>query len=300
MLKEIQALTPACEEVQQGDVKEKQVRRNLCNLEAESFSQSFRNSKKISQVFVRRILQVGSELQDARDVLQDLCRPPTLTPRQFEFVFATTGRGSDSDDDEDNDGGGCDPYLDPSVRFFGLDWQQLFGRCLSLSLNLRLLGQQLSTPGLEVDLMLLSGIRRDLARVEVDVTSHGEAVLHGRLSKSQQMLILQEQSRVALLTPTAQAPKPKVSKSRSFRDSSRQRQATRYRKARTTDLNKLSAQLDASGRSQEEIRGEWREVMDQTRREEEQEKQQQGSGSGPGSRKSSFMQNVSSLLKHIR
>ncbi len=262
------------------------------------------------QVFVRRILQVSTELQDARDVLQDLCRPPTLTPRQFELVFSSNGSGSEEDGDGDGgDGDGSDPlsgdpYLDPSVRFFGLDWQQLFGRCLSLSLNLRILGQQVSTPGVEVDLMLLSGIRRDLARVEVDVASHGEAVMHGRLSKSQQMLILREQSRVSSLTPAAPPPKTKVPKSRSFRDSSRHRQAARYRKTRTTDLNKLSAHLDPTAggafggrRSQEEIRGEWREVMDQTRMQEE---KAAAASPCPSRKSSSFMQNVSSLFKNIR
>lgn len=289
-------------------------------------------------MFIRRILQASTELQDARDALQDLCRPPVLTARQFELVFDSCNGNSNNDEEEEGEEEGHrdDPYLDPSVRFFGLDWQQLFSRCLSLSLNLRVLGQQVCEQGLEVDLVLLSQVRRDLRRVEVDVASHGEAVLHGRLSKSQQRLIQQEQFRVTALTPsqppkTPSSSRSKIAKSRSFRDSSRGRQAgARYRKTRTTDLNKLSARLNGeqhpSGRSQEEIRGEWREVMERARREEEEKEEKDGeededdglglgaeaaSGISPSasrkassrsssSRKSSFIQNVSSLFKHIR
>ena len=40
-----------------------------------------------------------------------------------------------------------------------------------------------------VDLVLLSSMLKDISRVEADVVSHGEAVLNGRLSKSQQRLI---------------------------------------------------------------------------------------------------------------
>ena len=44
-----------------------------------------------------------------------------------------------------------------------------------------------------VDLILVNTILRDLSTIEADVTSHAEAVLHGRLSKSQQRLIRKEQ-----------------------------------------------------------------------------------------------------------
>ena len=44
-----------------------------------------------------------------------------------------------------------------------------------------------------VDLILVNTILRDLSTIEADVTSHAEAVLHGRLSKSQQRLIRNEQ-----------------------------------------------------------------------------------------------------------
>ena len=49
-----------------------------------------------------------------------------------------------------------------------------------------------------MDLVLLSSMLKDLSRVEADVVSHGEAVLNGRLSKSQQRLI---QARVMNMEP---------------------------------------------------------------------------------------------------
>ena len=170
-----------------------------------------------------------------------------------------------------------------------------------------------------IDLVLLNSILKDLASIEVDVTSHGEAVLHGRLSKSQQQLIKQEQSRLNSLVPP---PQPKVSKSRSFRDSStsgsqrRHRQISKYKKNKTTDLHKLQDQQEqqqqgttcnannnsSCSRSQSTTvfdnnnekalstagpaEDEWQAAM----------RQQQSSAR----RKSSFIQNVSSIFKNIR
>jgi len=238
---------------------------------------------------VRRILQVGTELQDARDLLRRLSRPPRLTSRQFDLVF----NQADADPTE------VDPYHDPSVRFFGLDWQHLFGRCFSLSLNLAALRAQMTEPGLEVDLVLLSSILRDLARIEIEATAHGEAVTHGRLSKSQQMLISREQSRYTNLTPSsAAAATARVSKSRSFRDTSFGRKQQRYRKNRTTDLHKLSLPSALPSTStarrddaEDELSNEWKEVLAESAAAE---------AANDIKRKTSFIQNVSSLFKNIR
>jgi hypothetical protein len=263
------------------------------------------------QVFVRRILQVCAELQDAREVLLTACAP-RLTARQLELT--TQVDESDADDSATF----SDPSLDPSVRFFGLDWHQLFSRCHSLSVNVRVLASQLvrlagSDAGAGVDLVLLNAVLRDLWRVEVDVTSHGEAVLHGRLSKSQQLLIRQEQNR---LSQVGQQQQQKVAKSRSFRDTTGEKKAKagkqfyRYKKNKTTDFSKLSVSsvapslsaassacasgniggsysrlLDSDPQAlQARTVAEWHEVM----------------AKETGKRKNSFIHNVSSLFKNIR
>ena len=233
-------------------------------------------------------MQVGAELQDCRDVVHAIIRPPRLSQRQFDLVTSTSATETIFDD----------PSHDPSVRFFGLDWQQLFGRCFSLSLNINIFRTQVIDPDLAIDLLLLNSILKDLARIEVDVTSHGEAVLNGRLSKSQQLIIQQEQTRLNSLTPAM--TNCKVSKSRSFRDTNgnrrSQRQLSRYRKTRTTDLNKLSMGM---AKSEEEVSKEWKEVLDESAALENKLAAAEGS-TGEPRRKTSFIQNVSNIFKNIR
>lgn len=250
---ELKSLSPVCEEAP-DDLKEK-------------------------QIFVRRIVQVSTEIQDAKDLILAICKP-RVSVRQLELINSST----ESD---------ADPAIDPSVRFFGLDWQQIFGKCFSLSLNLQIFRTQAMDDGCSLDLVLLNTILKDLTNIEVDVNSHCEAVLHGRLSKSQQLLIQQEQRRFSSLAP----PNPagldhKVAKSRSFRDTTGQkkvRQVQRYKKNKTTDFNKLTPSVttgNISGhqneRDQKSIDKEWQEVLQEPRR------------------KTSFIQNVSSIFKNIR
>ncbi len=260
-------------------------------------------------MFIRRILQVSAELQDFRDVVQLVVRPPRLSSRQYDLVV------NDSTLDPE-----CDPSLDPSVRFFGLDWQQVFGRLFSLSLNFQIFRTQV-VGEVQIDLVLLSSILKDATRVEADVMSHGEAVLNGRLSKSQQRLIQQEQNRLSSLALNADGPtgaggfrSSKVSKSRSFRDTTgqkkqhqQQRALSRYKKTRTADLDKLQVSATATGGgSTQQLStcaaaaaaaagkddltaatrtNEWREVM--TKAEEK--------------RKNSFLKNtVNSIFKNMR
>ena len=52
---------------------------------------------------------------------------------------------------------------------------------------------------LEFDLLVVNKMLRELAAIEADVLSHSEAVLRGRLSKSQQQLIFDEQLKYAAL-----------------------------------------------------------------------------------------------------
>jgi len=229
------------------------------------------------QVFIRRIVQLRAELEDGRDLVLALCKH-YLPSRQWRLMAEDLQGDSkdrdDSDEDEDdNDGFGRRGVLngfdvDPSVRFFGIDWESVFGRCFSLSLNANIFGDQILDAAItfstatqeqkmrrreDFDLVLINRILRDLAALEADVTSHAEAVLQGRLSKSQRRLIQREQLKYSS-TPVSSTqqrlstkPSTKVSKSRSFRDanknttsSAKSRQAIKYKKNKTTNLDKLS------------------------------------------------------------
>ena len=59
--------------------------------------------------------------------------------------------------------GSCN--LDPSIRFFGIEWDRVFGKCFSLSLNVKIFGQQImnskkdvfcTSVGSSIDLILVS------------------------------------------------------------------------------------------------------------------------------------------------
>ena len=260
----------------------------------------FKRLQLFLQVFIRRILQVSAELQDARDAIHQICQPPRLTQRQCDLILTTN-----------NDSYLDDPSHDPSVRFFGVEWEQIFNKCFSLTLNLQIFRTQVLN-SVPLDLVLLNSILKDLARVEVDVTSHGEAVLHGRLSKSQQQLIKQEQSRLNSMVPP---PQPKVSKSRSFRDSSisgsqrRQRQISKYKKNKTTDLHKLQDQSSqpttvTTTNANDNMVGPTINIIDNNNEKStgsiEDEWQQVMRDASSTRRKSSFIQNVSSIFKNIR
>lgn len=65
----------------------------------------------------------------------------------------------------------------------------------------------------DLDLVLISKMLRDLAAIETDVHSHSEAVLRGRLSKSQRQLIFDAQNKFASLT----APPMQVNSSKAAR-----------------------------------------------------------------------------------
>ena len=54
----------------------------------------------------------------------------------------------------------------------------------------------------ELDLLMVNKMLRELAAIEADVLSHSEAVLRGRLSKSQRQLIFDEQLKYASIAST--------------------------------------------------------------------------------------------------
>ena len=90
--------------------------------------------------------------------------------------------------------------IDPSVQFFGIDWERVFGRCFSLNMQTKQLETFIEDNSqLEFDLLVVNKMLRELAAIEADVLSHSEAVLRGRLSKSQRQLIFDEQLKYAAL-----------------------------------------------------------------------------------------------------
>ena len=205
---------------------------------------------------------MGTEIQDARDNLTSICKQ-YLPVRQWRLLFDDDGEIRGNDFESFGRLGGFD--LDPSVQFFGMDWDRIFGRCFNLNLNVQVLERTLANGGgseVELDLVLISRMLKDFAAVEADVTSHAEAVLRGRLSKSQQKLIFREQMKYEHQTRHDLLPKRKVtiSKSRSFREprpaaaipevksnisSGPSGKPLRYKKTKTTNLDRLTASFSA-------------------------------------------------------
>ena len=68
-----------------------------------------------------------------------------MPSRQWRILLDITGpnRKQNIEDEDLIVGmmGTCN--LDPSVRFFGIEWELVFGKCFSLSLNVKIFGQQI-------------------------------------------------------------------------------------------------------------------------------------------------------------
>ena len=98
----------------------------------------------------RRMVQIITELEDIRD---DLVKMVTgkLSARQMEFLEAT-------ESEEESE-------LDPSVQFFGVEWDSVFARCFNLGLNIRIFKARLAADcvdlaGLAVAVAEVRGVRR--------------------------------------------------------------------------------------------------------------------------------------------
>ena len=153
-----------------------------------------REQDKDRQIFNRRTVQVGAEIQDARDALSAICKA-RLPDRQWRLLFeATEAEAVDIIN------------VDPSVQFFGIDWERVFGRCFGLGMHANLLEAALASDTEEADLVLINKMLRELAAIEADVLSHSEAVLRGRLSKSQRKLIFDEQLKYSALSSASIRP----------------------------------------------------------------------------------------------
>ena len=75
------------------------------------------------QVFIRRIIQATTELQDGRDIVLDICKC-SLTQRQWRLLCDITGSSDNlneqkgNEEEEDKFGLGLTGFdLDPSVRY---------------------------------------------------------------------------------------------------------------------------------------------------------------------------------------
>jgi len=112
----------------------------------------------------RRIGQSCAELEDIRDILVDSVREK-LSPRQLAVL----------EEGESNS--------DPSVQFFGIEWEGVFARCFNLGLNMRIFKQHLSAE--VVDNIGLSAILTELSGVEAELGDHLVALLSGRLARGQ-------------------------------------------------------------------------------------------------------------------
>ena len=120
------------------------------------------------QVFIRRIVQLRAELHDAKDTILSICKE-SMPTRQWRILLDITGPSYKPNFlDEDDESilalmGSCN--LDPSIRFFGIEWDRVFGKCFSLSLNVKIFGQQIvnskkdifcTSVGSSIDLILVS------------------------------------------------------------------------------------------------------------------------------------------------
>uniref|UniRef100_A0A0K2U307 Uncharacterized protein n=1 Tax=Lepeophtheirus salmonis TaxID=72036 RepID=A0A0K2U307_LEPSM len=234
------------------------------------------------QVFVRRIVQLKAELQDITDNLYSLVEP-RLTPRQLNLLSFNEPFQ--------------DPTFDPSILFFGIDWEQIFRKCLNISNSITIFSHGFLhlREDAQIDIFLLNTILLDVSRLEMDITSHAEAVLNGRLSKSQLRLIQEEQTRLKTMFPPRSVTPSRnwsnLPKSKSFRDSSgNKRVARKYIKNKTSEFHDHGHCFV----SDLGIKGVKEGSQTTLSRDDDMEK--------PVfiRRKSSFMQNVSNLLKNIR
>merc|ERR1712126_713529 len=94
----------------------------------------------------RRVMQIIAELEDIRDILIDSVKD-SLSPRQLSVLDCEEASSE----------------TDPSVQFFGVEWDSVFAKCFSLGLNIRIFKQRLEC-GM-VDSINLASILADLSMV---------------------------------------------------------------------------------------------------------------------------------------
>ena len=172
----------------------------------------------------RRVIQIIAELEDIRDILMDSVKDK-LSPRQLSVL--------DIDQDQLD--------KDPSVQFFGVEWDSVFAKCFSLGLNIRIFKQRLE--GGLVDSISLASILSELKMVENQMEQHSIALLSGRLSSEQLSQQLQQQLRVSQVGQLARS-----NNILEREDKEGRKRVVKYRKNKTENL---AAKLSATTKNDE-------------------------------------------------
>ena len=174
----------------------------------------------------RRVMQIIAELEDIRDILVDSVKD-SLSPRQLSVL----------DYEEE------DSEADPSVQFFGVEWDSVFAKCFSLGLNIRIFKQRLEC-GL-VDSINLASILTDLSMVEKQMEQHSIALLSGRLSSEQLAQQLQQQVRVWKLGQVARSNNMLGTQEEKVKEG--RKNCVKYRKNKTENL---AAKISETGNNE--------------------------------------------------
>ena len=160
----------------------------------------------------RRVMQIIAELEDIRDILMDSVKD-NLSPRQLSVLEI---------DQEELD-------KDPSVQFFGVEWDSVFAKCFSLGLNIRIFKQRLE--GGMVDSISLASILSELKMMENQMEQHSIALLSGRLSSEQLSQQLQQQLRVSQVGQLARS-----NNTLEREDKEGRKRVVKYKKNKTENL----------------------------------------------------------------
>jgi len=119
--------------------------------------------EEIVSLLRRRLGQCCAEMQDIQDIWVESVNTK-LSPRQLAFLETEA------------------ETADPSVQFFGLEWESVFQRCSSLGANIHTFKQCLVSN--VVDILGLASILQELRRLEGELGDHLVALLAGRLGSA--------------------------------------------------------------------------------------------------------------------
>jgi len=177
----------------------------------------------------RRVMQIVAELEDIRDILLDSVKD-SLSPRQLSVL--------DNEEEE--------LETDPSVQFFGVEWDFVFAKCFGLGLNIRIFKQRLE--GGMVDSINLASILTDLRMVEKQMEQHSIALISGRLSSEQLSQQLQDQLLVSQVGEVARSNN-NLEKEGGRGSQEGRKNIAKYKKNKTENLSaKISATRNSERR----------------------------------------------------
>ena len=140
----------------------------------------------------RRMLQILAEIEDIRDDLINLVSRK-ISHKQLEFL-------------KDTNQGDID-VSDPSVQFFGVEWNTIFAKCFNLGLNIRIFKQRMTADC--VDITGLACILSDLTWVTRQMELHSVALRSGVLTPGHLARQLHQQMMVTAAGPDTQSRKSK-------------------------------------------------------------------------------------------